>query len=253
MLYLYYGHSAAAKHKAAALAESLLAKQPDAAFVHLAAGAFTGADIEERLGGQGLFFSKSIVRIDGALSDKDKTSADILVPLLDVLAASQNIFILAEGALPAAHFKEAEKHANKMQECKDDAPRPNGQVGSAPALSKQPEFNTFAVADALAVRNVPRTILLLNDAWEAGAEPEQVHGIMVWQVKAMLAAHKGGSATAAGLSPFVFSKAKAGASAYGSDTIRLEHMLFSLVGLAHQEWGEGLMRGLERWVLERVG
>src|SRR5690606_30892279 len=73
------------------------------------------------------------------------------------------------------------------------------------------DFNIFALADALRVKDSKKLWLLLQEARASGQEAEAIFGTLWWQVKAIVLAGTSASANEAGLKPFVYSRAKSAA------------------------------------------
>ena len=61
--------------------------------------------------------------------------------------------------------------------------------------------------------------------------PEEIHGILFWQVKSIVLASRTKSATEAGLNPFVYSKAKSFAENFNQQ--ELDKILEDIVRLYH--------------------
>ena len=66
----------------------------------------------------------------------------------------------------------------------------------------------------------------------SGKAPEEIHGLLVWQVKSMLLASTSKNAIEAGLKPFVYTKSKGYAGHYSRD--ELVEMSARLVDIASQ-------------------
>ncbi len=172
MLYVFHGTDvAAAGTKARALIESLRAKRPDAAFDKLDTDSWDASAIEGHLGGQGLFSSKYIVFLDRVTENAD--AKDQLPGLAAALHESENIFIVLEGKLYADLKRAFEKSADKIVESEK-------KEGSA-----KPEFNIFALADAVAKRDAARSWMLYRQAIENGSEPEAIIGMLFWKAKSI--------------------------------------------------------------------
>jgi len=138
-----------------------------------------------------LFENKYIVRV----SDVDK---DLLEEVLAMCKESENVFLFVEGALDTKTKKLFEVSAEKVWECE-----------SGKEITKE-VFNTFALTDALLARNRGKAWVLYEEAKRKGVTPEEVHGVLWWQLKTMLLVSKTQSATEAGVKPFVYSKTKKG-------------------------------------------
>jgi hypothetical protein len=136
--------------------------------------------------------------------------------------------------LLAAAKKVYAKHTNELHEF---------------AAVKAERFNTFALADALAARNKKRLWLLLHNAYESGITPEEIIGVLWWQLKSLRLAAVTKVAAEAGMKDFPYNKAKRGLSSLPlADAERLSHELLTLYHAGHA--GEvDLKLALEQWVL----
>ncbi len=84
MIYFFYGtDSDKARGKAHDLIASLTKKKPDASFIKIDAENFSQNILDQYIGGQGLFVSKSIVFLDRLCEKKDiKEDYDKIIEIL---------------------------------------------------------------------------------------------------------------------------------------------------------------------------
>lgn len=196
MLYIFHGtDTEVARAKVHALIDGLLAKSPDAALFRFEAEEITTDRLVEYSESQGLFAQKYIVFLDHPFETKE--SEDVFVGFRKELAESENIFIVLTGPLTKTVLKKFEKHATQIVE-----------VGAATQSKTKDEFNMFTMTDALAARQTGKLWVLYQRALRAGKSPEEIHGVLWWQIKSLLLAARSEDAKAAGLKPFVFTKAK---------------------------------------------
>lgn len=153
---------------------------------------------------------------------------------LDALAESVNTFLILEGPLLAADKKRYTKHAASLEEF---------------TAAKTERFNAFALADALAERDKRRLWVLMQEAKLNGQRPEDMVGILWWQLKVMRLAARTTSPDAAGMKPFPYNKAKRALGKYPGP--QLTDTAVSLLNLYHAgHTGERDMDlALEEWVL----
>lgn len=219
MLYVIYGTDTdKAREKSRALFEALKEKKPDAAAGSLSGEQVTPEKIEELTQSQGLFENKQIILMDRTLEVPD--IRDMVIDKIDAIAESPNIFIFAEGKLTKEVLKKLEKRAEKVQEYE---------------LLEKPikeSSSLFPMADALASKDKKRLWVMLRDALDHDAAPEEIHGILFWQAKSLALAEKSASAGEAGLNPFVFDKAKRAASLWKAGEI--DSLLSKLVHMYHR-------------------
>jgi hypothetical protein len=141
------------------------------------------------------------------------------------LASSENAFVYLEEKLDAASLKKIEKVAEEVKSF------------VAPELlrSARREFNVFSLADALGKRKSLHLWSLLLEAFLNDVSPEEVCGVLFWQVKAMLLATLEKSASAAGLKPFVYEKSRRYALLYRKEELLdLSRKLVSIYHDAHR-------------------
>jgi DNA polymerase III delta subunit len=220
MLYVFHGtDSAMNADKAHALVSSLRTKRPDATYVRIDADNWNSSAVQEHVGGQGLFSNKYIVFLDRVT--EDRAAKEDLIGLVPLLKESANIFIILEGKVLTDLRKAFESYAEKVVV--------HDRVDTA--IATKTEFNVFALGDAVASRNVFTSWNTYRQAVDSGLEPESIIGTLFWQVKSMIVARDAATATTAGLSPFVFSKAKKYASNYSE--VELHNLLQQLIEIYH--------------------
>jgi len=228
MIYFLYGDNTQegnklVNKKAAALSAELLKKKPDASLFELNEDNWNESAIDEYTGGQGLFEKKYIVLVKDILAKKDRK--EIFLDKIELFAESPNIFIFTESSIDKASLKKIEKHASKTQEFT------GGDEGVKGKKSGDGAFNIFALGDAFGGRNKKQLWSLYREAIDAGKVPEEIHGILFWQVKSIVLASRTKSATEAGLNPFVYSKAKSFAENFNQQ--ELDKILEDIVRLYH--------------------
>ncbi len=220
MIYLLYGSDREkARRKLGELVGGLIKKKPDASHVKMTAESFSGAELAERVGGAGLFSQKMIVEGDNLFANKEAKEA--VLKKLKEIKESENIFVFLEGELDKKTLEKFEKNSEKIQEFSR----------SAEAASRDTQFNIFSLTDALGHRDRKVLWTLFTKAKMKNIADEEIHGILFWQVKAMLLASQSKSAEAAGLKPFVFQKSLGLAHNFKLD--ELKEISFKLVSMYH--------------------
>lgn len=219
MLYVLHGTDIEkAREKSHALFEALKAKKPDAAAGTISMEDITLEKLDELTQSQGLFENKQIILMDRTLENKDVR--EVMLEKIDAIAESPNIFIFFEGKLTKEVLKKLEKRAEKI----------TGYEAKEGPAKKEGSF--FALADALGSRNKAELWVLLREALDADAAPEEIHGILFWQAKALALAAKTASAAESGLNPFVYGKAKRYAGNFAKGEI--DALLSRLVHMYHR-------------------
>ncbi len=236
MIYLIYGNNSdKAREKVRSLVDAQIAKKPDALHFRINSQNWANTNLEELIQSQGLFVNKYIVVFDHLLRDKE--AGEILISSLLELGESEHIFIFLEGELTKEILKKVEKRAEKVQE-----------ISQAEKQSVK-EFNIFVLTDALGMKNKKDLWVLYQRAIEEGSEPEEIHGILFWQVKAMLASLNASSPEEAGLKPFVYQKSSRFAKNFKKE--ELHAMASRLVEIYHDA-RRGIVEfdtALERFIL----
>ncbi len=213
MLYVFHGTDVASSgKKARSLIDSLRLKRPDASYVAVDSDSWSSSIIEEHLGGQGLFSNKYIIFLDRVSENLE--AKELLSESAAAMQESPNIFIVLEGKLNVDLTKSFDNNAEKI-------------VISDTVAKTDPkdEFNVFALADAVGQRDSFNAWSEYRQAIDSGIEPENIVGTIFWQLKSMTLAADSNNAAGAGLSPFVYSKAKRAVGNYSAqelDNITLE-------------------------------
>ncbi len=217
------------------LVEALQKKRPDALVFRIGEGEWDKDTFNGIASGQGLFEKKYIIVLDSVFQNED--AAEYLKSILGDLRSAEHAFVISEHA-PKAPIKNAiKKFSEKVWE-----------VAEAEKISKK-EFNIFSLTDALGERNKSRLWTLYQKAIMDGSEPEEIHGILFWQVKSLLAAAQSKDAAEAGLKPFVWGKARGFLNNYSLD--ELKKISSNMVSLYHNSRLESvpLEVSLEEFVL----
>lgn len=239
MLYLLYGKAVhEAKQKANELLSTLQKKKPDASVFRLEGEKFSYATFDELIGGQGLFEQKYVVYCSQLFENKE--AKEYVLEKIKEVAASENIFIFVEDALDKATLSKFEKYAAKIQHFEKEEDR----------SSRSKEFNIFSLTDAFGRRDKKNLWVLYQKAKTVSVEPEEIHGILFWQLKALLSASESSNAKESGLAPFVFSKAQGFLKNFSNEElVMLSSKLVALYSKARRGRVDFYL-GLERFILE---
>lgn len=194
--------------------------------------------------GQGLFESKYIVVLDSLFQNEE--SAEYLEARIKELKDADHAFVFVEYSPKAPTKKLISKHAEKVWDVADIA----GAAGSKNTdLVPKKEFNVFAITDALGERNQARLWSLYQKALLNGSEPEEIHGLLFWQIKSLLAAAQSKTAADAGMKPFVWGKSQGFLRNYSLPELRkISSDMISLYHLSRID-GAPLEIALEEFVL----
>lgn len=218
MIYLIHGNDSGLVHeKLHGLLRALSIKKPNAEVFRVTLDNWREDKINELVESQGLFEHKYIVVLDSILGNKEAALA--LLERLDDLKGSENVFVIVEGTLDAAKLTKLSKVAEKIWKAdgKETAPKKS--------------FNVFAITDALGRRDKKNLWAMYHKAILSGSEPEELHGLLLWQVKNLLIAAQSGSAEEAGQKPFVWMKAQGFLKNFTEEELKLASS--SLVDIYH--------------------
>lgn len=146
---------------------------------------------------------------------------------------STNVYLIIEGPLLAAQ-KKAYGVIDSLEEC---------------TSTKEPEFNAFALAEAVALRDKKTAWVLLQVARQHGLSAEEIIGTLWWQQKTLLLALKTSSATEAGIKDFPYQKAKRALSHHTGDSLlKTSEALLAVYHDGHR--GKvSIDEALESWIL----
>ncbi len=235
---MYYFLHGTDTHKAREKLHSLLdlakKKRPEAEVFKMTSENWGEGQFDELLVSQGLFEQKYTVVLDNLFEKKDVK--EYILDRLEGLKDSDQIFLFLESKVDSVSLKKIEKHSEKTQEFEKKA-------------EAKPSLNVFAIADGLLDKDKKRLWVDYLDLVDKGGVPEEIHGILFWQVKNMILASRATSSNETGLSPFVYKNALRGSRNYKTE--ELQKMSRELVNMTHRvRSGEGeLGVMIEKWVL----
>jgi len=222
--------------KRGAFLAALKKKRPDAELFSLTTLNWSESAFEEKAFAQGLFERKIILILNGLFSEK--ASRDYLLPRIESLAALDHALLVIETELEADVRSALTAVAEDVYEFNkkisaDDAPP-----------------NLFPLADALGARDKKQLWVRYQQALRDGSSAEEIHGVLMWQVRSMLVASSAQSAEEAKLKPFVYSKSKRYAGNFpGNELQQLSEKL--LLAYHYSRRGEGSMvDGIEEALLK---
>jgi DNA polymerase III delta subunit len=142
-------------------------------------------------GATSLFGEKTLYIIDTP-SQKTEIYDDVMQQL-ELLAQSENLFVVIEEALLAPEKKKFAKHAAVVEEYKK---------------ASAERFNVFGMADSLSSKNKKMLWMQLQEARAAGLSAEEIIGTLWWQLKTLRVASCTASASEAGMKDYPYNKAK---------------------------------------------
>ena len=181
MLYLLHGKSDKRKEfiKTLSVEQSLTPQ-------HIYDNDIQSIEIENLVSVQaGLFGDRELYVIHGLARTID------IKNLLEGYKQSENIFVFSEETITNPILKVFEKYESIVHDFGKEEKK------------KENSFNMFSLTDALGSRDKKNLWLLYQQALENGS-PEEIHGILFWQVKNLALVKT--SQTNPGMNPFVYNK-----------------------------------------------
>ncbi len=199
MLYVFCGDRFSSRNYAGSFADACRKKRTQAEYIYLSPG-FPHHSLEELLFGQGLFEKKYIVFCDEMLGD---TLSGHLTENLGAYQSSPHMFIIFEPALTAAQEK-------SFTECGASIKRFREQVAAEDSRA------LFAFTDVFVRRDRGKTLAALYRLLQKGESPTSLLNILLWQLRMLVLVSRSENAVAAGVKPFVFTKAKKALTSFAS-------------------------------------
>jgi len=234
MLYFLYGNRQYIKNESIAIRSALLKKRPDAISLSFDESTSSEISLDELANTQGLFQSRYIIEFDGLFAakifQKEKEA-------IERLAHSDNIFLVLEEKIPKKIFDSLKKNAEKTSEEK------------ATLNVEKKEFSAFSLADALAGRDKKKLWVLFRESIARKYVLEELHGILFWQAKMLVLAHKTNSPDEAGVSPYPYNKARAARENYSLEEAEILLHSFSEAILESRAKNISLEHSLEKVIL----
>lgn len=230
MLAVFFGTDRTAVRNATSL--FLASNVPNVAADSIDATNYLSGELPTLIDSQSLFGGTEAYILDTPSNDSEFVTE--VTEHLSSMAESANIFIVMESSLLAAAKKKYERHASEVKEF---------------AADKAERFNAFALAEALAKRDKKNLWVLLQEAKLAGLRPEEIVGVLWWQLKALRLADKTSSPGEAGLKDYPYKKAKQSLRNFKDGEIMvLSQSLLVLYHQAHQGLADMDLK-LEEWAL----
>ena len=238
MIYLLHGENFKdSRKKLHAIVEALLKKEPNASEFRIDSENFSEPLLEEMILSKTLFSGRYIVVADKLLSDK--LSSEFVLEKLKDISKSENIFIFIDEILGKTVLSRVKRLAEKVQEFVVKNKTPSVK-----------DFNIFSITEALGRRDKKSLWVLYQKALRENLSPEEIHGVMLWQINNILMVKGENDTKSLGLNPFVLRKSLGFASKYTrEELIKLSR---ELVELPHDS-RRGIKDfdvSLERFILE---
>jgi DNA polymerase III delta subunit len=233
MLYALYGTD---RDKVLIAQRDLLARvkeeNPGIEVFSLSEENYSPEELQRYIGSTGLFSSKHVVTLLDVLSHDEY--GESVFEQLPEMADSENIFIIRDGKLKVKEAKACMEHAEECIEF------------TVPKGAEEKPFSVFSLTDALGNRDKKSLWILYQEALREGHVAEEIHGLLVWQMKTLVQIAKGATKD---MKPYVLGKGKRSLANYKDD--EATDKLFELTVMYHEarRGGLELSVALERFIL----
>jgi len=194
--------------------------------------------LDELTQSRGLFAENFAVLLENILINSD--NEELILGKLEDLKESPNVFIIVESEPGKKFINSLKKAAVEVHDFTE-------------IKNKAQEFNVFSLTDAFGERNKKNLWINLQKSISADAKPEEIQGILFWQIKNMILAqetspedHKN-----LNLNPFVLKKSLMFSRNF--ENAELKQLSSKLIENYHEaRRGQDPMVGLERLILENL-
>jgi DNA polymerase III delta subunit len=233
MLFVFNGNDEVlVRAKARAHALSLQGENCD--FLLLESDTFSPAVFDESFFAQSFFGTSFVIFCDNVFENKE--ASEFFEKFAEEIVSSPNNCVLAEKTLPVALATRFKKAGVKILDFKVEK-------------KDERKFNTFALGDALGMKDKKNLWILFAQAREMGLEGEEICGVLFWQIKNILLAGSTKTAIEAGVSEYPYKKAKSFSKIWKKE--ELQDSLLELTKMYHDAHrGRGnFMNQLEMFVL----
>lgn len=221
MLILIHGNDEIkSRAKYNALAQSLLAKNPEASLFKLNSENFKIETLEELTKGQGLFYKKFIVGCDNLFSDasenkkENEERKEQLRNWLESISQSENVFIFLENDIDKEDLISFKKLATKEQEFSKK------EVSTERLYGGVAGFNIFSITDAFTARNKNRAWALYQEGMMAGISAEEILWKLIWAVNNLLLVKNTKDLSKLKMKPYPLTKATNAAKTFSNEELK---------------------------------
>ena len=193
---------------------------------------FEPGSVRDAVGSISLFGEQTLHIFD--MPSLDAAFEEELKQFLETMAASERMYVVIEGPLLAAEKKRYAKWATKMEEY---------------TASAEDRYNTFSLSDALLRKNKKELWMGLSDARMHGISPEEIIGILWWQLKTLRLVSVTHTAAEAGMKEYAYSKTKRALPSFKEGEV--ENLSQSLLAVYHEGHAgkKDIDLALEKWTL----
>ncbi len=175
MFYLFTGSDTErVRTKAFEWVAAAKAKEPSVVYRRLAREDLSLAVLEECAASGGLFVNRLLILLDDPFAkSEDEESSSLVEDALELIEASNNVFVILAPKLHAAKVKKIGAKAKKMYTFDE-------------WVAKEGRGFNSALVNALGERSRERLWLELTRALRAGDAPEMLHGLLHWKARDLM-------------------------------------------------------------------
>lgn len=238
MIYLIFGNDTKRSHeKFKKLMAQFLEREGDLAVFRVEEEFASEEYLSEMSKAESLFNKKSL--IIGKRLVGDGLMAGSIIDSLNKMSESHNIFLLWEEKLDKKLLKKIEKYTENLWRF-DLKELPQER-------DKEKKKSIFKLTDALAQRDKNKSWLCYQNELFGGTSPEDIFGIILWQIKNLLAVKKNGGKD---LHSYVYGKTKIAVRLFTEKELkRYYEMLIELLQKS-RTGNADLEMGIEKFILK---
>ncbi len=236
MLYLFNGNDEVLV-RAKARAQALSLQKENCDLLVLESDTFSPSVFNESFFDQSFFGTSFVIFCDSVFENKE--ALEFFAEFADEIVKSSNDCVLAEKTLPVALVTKFKKAGAKILDFKVEK-------------KDERKFNTFALGDALGMKDKKNLWILFAQARELGLEGEEICGVLFWQIKNILLAGSTKTSVEAGVSEYPYKKAKSFSKIWKTEELQTSLLqLTKMYHDAHRGRGD-FMNQLEMFVLAKT-
>ncbi len=198
MLYVIHGTDIKkVRSKAQDLVAALQKKRPDASLFRMNKESWNADLLGEAVSTVSLFSPKNIIILDSLIAEEE--SAEYIIEHLTDFKETEHVCVLIEEKIAKEYLKDLTAKAEKIEEheLKKDA-----------GFQKREAPQTFALADALVMKDNKKAFKIFFNLKEDGLAAEEIHGVLWWQFKTLFQVMKSKTTKETDVSPYAYSKCK---------------------------------------------
>ena len=235
MLYVLVGNDIQKRNdRLVKIRDGFLQKYSKGVLVTLDSESFSESSLKEYSVSNNLFGQKNLVIMLHVFTDKNLH--DIVMKNISIMHASKNVFVIVEEKL-----LKKDKNIFEKQNV-------SCEYYTSTAFVLKKKYNIFSLSDVIGIRNTKQIWLVFSDAIRHGVSAEELHVIVMWQIKNMLLVKN--SFLNPGLHPFVYKKTLTASKKFSNT--ELQDFLYILIEMFHNSRFKSIpMKGmLEKFLLE---